>query len=204
MDRRALLHRALVLSVLSIAISGLVGGLAVAIALSTGSLSLLGFGFDAAIDSVASVALVWRFRIEARQPDRAHRVETIAEAVVGSVLLVLAAYVAFNAAQALINNARPASTFAGTALLVGSVSILPFLAVAKSRVAKRLDSGALRADSLLTAISVVLAAISLVGLGLTAAFGLSWADAVGALAVAAILVREGITSLRAIRTADPI
>ena len=204
MDRPALLRRALVLSTLSILISGLVGGLAVAVALSNDSLSLLGFGFDAAIDSAASIALVWRFRIETRQPDRAHRVETIAEAVVGGALLVLAAYVAFNAAGALISNARPDPTFAGTALLVASLAVLPFLAVAKARVAKRLDSGALRADSLLTAISVVLAAISLTGLGLTAAFGLSWADAVGALAVAVIMVREGITSLRAIRTVDPI
>ncbi|HET9853243.1 MAG TPA: cation transporter [Candidatus Limnocylindrales bacterium] len=204
MNRRALLHRALVLSLLSIVISGLVGGLAVAVALSNDSLSLLGFGFDAAIDSAASLALVWRFRIEARQPDRAHRVETIAEAVVGAALLVLAAYVAFNAAGALIRGARPDSTFAGTALLAVCVVILPFLAVAKARVAKRLGSGALRADSLLTGISVVLAVISLVGLGLTEALGFFWADAVGALAVAAIMVREGIASLRAIRTVDPI
>ena len=64
MGRGQLLRRALILSVLSIVINGLAGGTAVIVGLTSGSLSLLGFGFDAAIDSAASVALVWRFRIE--------------------------------------------------------------------------------------------------------------------------------------------
>lgn len=204
MNRQPLLRRALLLSLLSIAISGVAGALAVIVALSSNSLSLLGFGFDAAIDSAASVALVWRFRIEAKQPHRAHRVETIAEAVVGGVLLVLAVYLGINAVGALSSQAHPQPTVVGTGLLMFSVLALPFLALAKFRIAKRLESGALRADSILTGIAALLALIGLVGLGVTEAFGLFWADAVGALIVTLILIREGISSLGAIRTADPI
>ena len=92
----------------------------------------------------------------------------------------------------------------GTALLAFSVAVLPPLALAKYRVARRLRSGALRADSVLTGIAGLLAVISLVSLGLSEAFGLTWTDAAGALVVAAILVREGWDSIQAIQRVEPI
>ena len=204
MARHELLRRALLLSILSILLSGILGGTAVLVALTSGSLSLLGFGFDAAIDSAASIALVWRFRIEARQPHRAERVETIAEAVVGSVLVVLGAYLAVSAAQALSAAAHPEPTLVGTILLVGSLLVLPPLAFAKYRVAARLFSGALRADSILTGIAALLAGIGLVSVGLAEAFDLTWADSIGALVVSVIVAREGWASLQATRTREPI
>jgi divalent metal cation (Fe/Co/Zn/Cd) transporter len=203
-SRAALLRRALILSVLSIAINGIVGGTAVVVALTSSSLSLLGFGFDAAIDSLASVALVWRFMIEAREPHRAERVERIAEGTVGTVLIVLGIYLAVSAIRALAAQSHPESTLAGTALLVGSIVILPPLALAKYRVAAKLRSGALRADSILTGIAALLAVIGFLGLALSEAFGFTWADAVGALIVAAIVLREGWGSVRAMRTPEPI
>jgi divalent metal cation (Fe/Co/Zn/Cd) transporter len=202
--RVALLHRALLLSVLSIVLAGATGALAVLVGLASGSLSLLGFGFDAAIDSAASVALVWRFRIEAREPHRAERVETIAEALVGVVLLVLAAYLGFGAVRALVDGTHPEASVVGIGLLLFSLVVLPPLAYAKHRTAAELSSGALRADSILTGIAALLALISLAGLGLSTAFGVTSADAVGALVVVAILVREGWSSLRATRTRDAI
>lgn len=172
--------------------------------MTSGSLSLLGFGFDAAIDSAASVALVWRFSIEARQPHRAERVETIAQAIVGTVLLVFAAYLGFSAARALMERAHPEATLVGTALLLISLVVLPPLALAKYRTARTLPSGALRADSILTGIAAMLALVSLVSLGLMETLGLTWADAAGALVVTVILIREGWGSLRATRVAGPI
>ncbi|MBA2254459.1 MAG: cation transporter [Chloroflexi bacterium] len=202
-ERDELLRRALVLSVLSIVINGIAGGTAVVIGLTSGSLSLLGFGFDATIDSAASAALVWRFSIEAREPHRAERVERIAERIVGVVLLVLAAYLALSATRALASGSHPEATVVGIALLVFSMVALPPLALAKYRLAARLGSGALRADSILTGIAALLALISLVGLGLSVALGLTWADAVGALIVAAILVPEGWGALGAARGTRP-
>lgn len=201
-SRDQALRWALALSILSIVINGIAGGSAVILGVTGGSLSLLGFGFDAAIDSAASVALVWRFMIEAREPHRAERVEKIAEAIVGAVLLALAVYLGVNAIRALAANAHPEATTIGTALLVFSVVVLPPLALAKHRVARALGSGALRADSLLTGIAALLALISLLGLGLSTALGLTWADAVGALVVAAILLREGFGSLQVMRHPD--
>ena len=202
--RHSLLQRAIRLSLLSIVLGAAMGVTGVIAALSSGSLSLLGFGFDAAIDSAASIALVWRFHVEARQPHRAETVERIAEAVLGAILLAVAVYLGFSAVRALLDHAHPDASAIGSVLLVTSVVVLSPLALAKYRTAAALHSRALRADSILTAIAALLAAISLASLGLSTALGLTWADAVGALVVAAILVREGVGSLQELRTHLPI
>ena len=196
-SRETHLGRALRLSALSIVWSGGVGSIATYAALASGSLSLLGFGVDAVIDSAASVVLIWRFRAEGRNPERAARVEHMAERVVGLALIALAMYLAFGAVRSIASETRPESSLVSLVLLLASAVVLPPLAVAKYRVAARLGSGALRLDSILTAVAAVLAAISLASLASSAAFGFWWADAIGALVVAGIIVREGVGSIRA-------
>lgn len=191
------LRYALRLSALSILWSGVAGSIAVAVALASGSLSLLGFGADAVIDSVASVVLLWRFTVEARQPHRAERVERAAERVVGLALLALALYLAFGALRSLATQAHPEPSVVGLALLLASALALPPLAIAKNRVAARLASGALRADSILTGVAAVLAMISLASLAAAQTLGWWWADAVAALIVSVIVLREGWSSLGA-------
>ncbi len=203
-QRDALLRRAISLSVLSIVLGAVMGVTGVVAAVTSGSLSLLGFAFDAVVDSLASVALVWRFSIEARQPHRAERVEKVAEAVLGVVLIVVALYLGLSAARALLDHTHPDATPIAIALLLISVVALSPLAIAKYRTATALKSRALRADSILTGIAALLAMVSLASLGLSTAFALTWADAVGALIVAFVLVREGLSSLLAVRSHFPI
>jgi divalent metal cation (Fe/Co/Zn/Cd) transporter len=194
--RADLLRRALLLSITSIVLSGVLGGLAVAIGLVSGRLSLLGFGFDAAVDSIASIVLVWRFRLEARHPARAEHAERVAERGVGAVLLGLAIYLGYTAARALATGAHPEPTTAGLVLSLASIVLLPPLAIAKYRVARALDSGALRADSVLTGVAAVLALFALLGFVLTEALRLEWADSAAALVVAIVLAREGAAAFR--------
>lgn len=189
------LTHALRLSGLSIVWSGVAGFIAVYAALVGSSLSLLGFGADAVIDSIASIVLVWRFSVEARQPHRAERVETAAERVVGLALIALAIYLGFGAVRALIAEAHPETSLVSLGLLLASAVVLPPLAIAKYRVAARLSSGALRADSILTGVAAVLASISLASLVAAQALGLWWADAIAALVVGVIVLREGWSSL---------
>ena len=181
---------------MSVGFSGMVGFVAVVVGLASGRLALLGFGFDSAVDSIASVVLFWRFRIEASHPHRAERAETIAERVVSGVLLSLAAYLAVNAVVALAGGAHPAPSEVGLLISVVSVLALPPLALAKRRVATALDSGALRGDSSLTGLAAILAAVSLAGFVLTEALGISGADAIGGLVVAAVMAREGLAPFR--------
>jgi divalent metal cation (Fe/Co/Zn/Cd) transporter len=191
------LRRALWLSAFSMVWNGIAGSLAAYVALVSGSLSLLGFGVDAVIDSIASVALIWRFRVESAQPARAARVERMAERVVGISLFLLAAYLVVGSIRALATQSHPDTSLASVVLLVASVVVLPPLARAKYLVARRLGSGALRLDSILTAVAALLAAISLGSLAASDRLGLWWADAVAALVVAVILAREGLASMGA-------
>lgn len=191
------LRQGLWLSAVSIVWSGIAGSIAIYAALGSGSLSLFGFGADAVIDSLASMVLIWRFLVETRQPERAVRVERAAERLVGLVLIALAIYLAAGALRALATQTHPESSVASLALLLASAIVLPPLGYAKYRVAGRLRSGALRADSILTAVAALLAVISLVSLAASQAFGVWWADAIAAVAVGAIILREGWSSLRA-------
>ncbi len=184
------------MSLFSAVWGGLAGAVALVLAYVTGSLSLLGFGVDAIIDSTASVVLIWRFSIEGREPERAARVEHAAERIVGAVLVVAAVSLALGAVRSLLAHAEVGSSIGVLVLLFASIVVLPPLAIAKRRVASSLGSGALRADALLTAAAAVLASFSLISVLLSTLAGIWWADALGALVIAAVLAREGFSSVR--------
>ena len=87
-----------------------------------------------------------------------------------------------------------ASEVSGFALgqAVASVIFLPVLAVWKRRLATRLDSRALRGDSILTAAGGVLAFLAFLGLVLERTLGWWWADPVAVLSdPTGFLVWEG-------------
>lgn len=195
-DRARTLRLARTLSIASVAwgaVAALVGG---ALGIAGGALSMVGFALDSAIDSAASVALVWRFHVEARDPDAAERVEHLAERAVGVVLIVAAAALTIGAGRSLITGAEIHPLVGQTIVLVVSLVVLPPLAWAKARTARRLGSRALANDALLTAAAAVLALVALAAGELAASLGLVWADAVGSIVIAAVLGREGLASLQ--------
>jgi len=173
-----------------------VGVIAISQALASGSVSLLGFGADAAIDAAASVALIWRFRIEASDPARAAEVEHVAERILGIVLIGAAAIVAAGAARSLLLSAEVEHSGPALVILLTSLVVLPPLAFTKRRVGLALSSNALRADAFLTGAAAILAVVSLAGVVAAANLGLQWADPVGALVIAAFIAREGLAGVR--------
>jgi divalent metal cation (Fe/Co/Zn/Cd) transporter len=192
-----LLRRAAQLCAATVAWNLTVGGAAVATALVTGSLSLIGFGINAVVDSSVSSLLVWRFRAEERgHAERAIRVEWLAVRVAGVAFTIIAVYVFVRAVVALVNREHATSSLFGIAEALASLVVLPYLAVGKYRLSVRLRSRALRADSLLTVSGVALAALALMGLILQRAVGWWWADPVAALVIAAFLAVQGAGALR--------
>lgn len=157
-----------------------------------GSIALVGFGADSVIESLSGAVLLWR--LQSHEADEAR--EQRALKLVGGTFLVLAAYVAFEAGRDLLRREEPATSLVGIGLAVASLIIMPVLARAKRRVAARLDSRALAADSRQTDLCAWLSAILLGGLGLNELWGWWWADPAAALVMVPIIVREGVQALR--------
>jgi len=166
------------------------GTVAVTSAVVYGSISLAAFGLSMLIDTAASVALVWRFKKEERDPDGADRIEARAEVAIGLAMAVSALYLGLQSTHALWRGAHPDTAPPGIVVSIASLIFLPWLARAKWRVVRELDSKALRGDSLLTAASAALAATTLAALVANSLFGWWWADAVAALLIASALVFE--------------
>ncbi len=196
-SRPAALRRAARLCGATVVWNLTVGGAAVATAVVTGSLSLIGFGVNAVVDSSVSCLLVWRFADEAAgRVNRAERVERAALRVAGFAFTVIAAYLLVQGVRALLDSTHADTSLFGIAEAVAALAVLPVLAVSKYRLSRQLHSPALRADSLLTASGIALAAFALTSLILQRALGWWWADPVSALLIAAVLGFEGVRSLR--------
>jgi divalent metal cation (Fe/Co/Zn/Cd) transporter len=185
------LRRAILLSELTIAWNTLIGGAAVVTAILTSSLSLIGFGINALVDSSVSVILILRFRYEAAgRFKRAERAEAIALRAAAIAFALIATYLTVQAIRSLIGAHHGGHSLFGVIEALASLLVLPVLAVAKYRVAKELESRALRADSLLTAFGAGLAAVACLSLFLVSHLGWWWSDDVGALCIAALLFSE--------------
>ena len=178
---------------LSIAWTSLEGVVGIIAGLLAGSVALIGFGIDSIIEVASSTVLLWRFSDDLHADER----EQLAHRLVGICFLALAAYISFDAIHDLITHEPPQVSYFGIVYAGACIIVMPLLARAKRRAAARLNSDALHADSHQSDICAYLSAILLVGLALNALFGWWWADPVAALCMLPIIVKEGISGLRA-------
>ena len=165
------------------------GGIAITAGVVAGSIALVGFGIDSAIEGFASAIIVWRFtgsRIHSEAAERR------AQKLVAIQFFLLAPYVAVEAVHRLITGERPDVSWLGMALTASSLIGMPLLGVAKVRLAHRLGSAATKGEGNQNLLCAYLAGAVLIGLVANAAFGLWWLDPVAALAIAGIAVREGM------------
>ena len=189
-------HRAARLCGVTVLWNLLVGSAAVVTAAITGSLSLIGFGVNAVVDSSVSSLLVWRFGAQASgRSNRADRIEHVALRVAGGAFSVIAAYLLVQGTRSLLATKRADTSLFGVVEAVAALAVLPYLGVAKYRLSQQLRSRALRADSLLTASGVALAAVALVGLLVQRATGWRSTDPIAALLIAAVLAWQGFRAL---------
>ncbi|HKS73294.1 MAG TPA: cation transporter [Terriglobales bacterium] len=168
---------------------------AVGAGLSAASIALVGFGIDSAIESTSGVVLLWRLNAESRGRQVAAVERTALKLVAGSFFL-LAAYVAWDSATALITHKEPERSFAGIVLAVVSLIVMPLLAKAKRKTAEKLESAALQADSRQTSLCAYLSAILLAGLALNATLGWWWSDPVAGLLMVPIIANEGRRAMK--------
>ena len=138
-ERDRLIRRAKALSWLSLAYMTAEGAIAITAALLAGSVALLGFGLDSAIEALASVIVIWRFTGTRRLSQDAER---HAQRLVAISFFLLAPYIAQDAIRTLINGEHPHTSWLGIGLSISSIIVMPQLANAKHRIGQRLGSGA--------------------------------------------------------------
>jgi divalent metal cation (Fe/Co/Zn/Cd) transporter len=195
-ERRAVARHGRRLQYLTIAWNSAECLISIGAGLVAGSIALIGFGFDSAIEVASSLAALWRL---ARDEDEAarERAERRALRLIGVCFTALAIYIAVDAMKALITtHEAPAASAVGIVIAALSLVVMPVLVHLKRRVATQLNSGALEAETRQTAICAFLSAILLAGLGLNAWLGWWWADPLAGLAMVPLIAKEGIEALR--------
>jgi len=181
------------LSWLSLVWMGAEGLIALVAGIAAGSIALISFGLDSFIEGFASLVIVWRFTASRLLSQAA---EERAQKLVAFQFFLLAPYVAYEALHKLWTAEEPQTSWLGIALVTSSLIGMPFLGIAKRRLADRLGSPATRGEGTQNLLCAYLAAAVLVGLLGNALFGLWWLDPAAALVVAGVAVREGRQSWR--------
>jgi divalent metal cation (Fe/Co/Zn/Cd) transporter len=201
-SRAALLERALRLSWISIGFGLVSGAVSVGAGLSDHSLGVLAAGMSVLADVTGSIVLVWRFRTERSNPERAAKVEAKAAIAVAAALMIVAAALAFESIHALATGSHPGGGSLAVISAAASIVVLVPLAYLKRQTAVKLNSHALKGDSTLSAIGAGTAVLALLGLFLNDAFGWWWSDRVVALVIAAVALIEARTLLIAEHAGD--
>jgi divalent metal cation (Fe/Co/Zn/Cd) transporter len=188
-----LARRAKWLSWASLGYMAIEGIVAVGAGIVAGSIALIGFGIDSAIEGFASVVIVWRFTGWRTLSDGA---EQRAQKLVAMQFFLLAPYVAVESIRTLINGSHAETSTVGIALAASSLVVMPWLGRAKQRIGSRIASSATASEGKQNMLCAYLAAALLVGLLGNALVGAWWLDPLVGLFIAVVAVQEGRESWR--------
>lgn len=166
--------------------------------LVTGSLAILGDGFDTATDIITSIISLVASKIIDKPPDKNHpyghgRIEIIATQVISFVIFYAGIELARQSISRLIS--KEALSIQNIAIIVSIVSIAGkfFLAFYKFSAGKKINSQLLIADAKNMRNDVVLSAGVLVGLLVGKIGGWWWVDSVTALAVSVWIIKVSLS-----------
>lgn len=192
-ERLRLARRVRSLSWVSLGYMTAEGAIAIIAGITAGSVALIGFGLDSAIEGFASAIIVWRFTGHRIFSDAA---EERAQKLVAIQFFVLAPYVAYESVAALVRGEHPDVSWLGIGLAASSAVAMPYLGIAKQRLADRLGSAATKGEGRQNMLCAYLAGALLVGLLANAALGAWWLDPVIGLLIAAVAMQEGVEAWR--------
>jgi divalent metal cation (Fe/Co/Zn/Cd) transporter len=164
------------------------GAVAVGAGIVAGSIALIGFGIDSAIEGFASVIIVWRFTGWRTPSEEA---EVRAQKLVAVQFFILAPYVGVESVRALIEGHHPDPSVVGIALAASSLVLMPVLGQAKQRIGSRIGSSATASEGKQNLLCAYLAAALLIGLLGNALVGAWWLDPLVGLFIAGVAIQEG-------------
>jgi divalent metal cation (Fe/Co/Zn/Cd) transporter len=190
---RELASRVKLLSWLSLGVMSIEGIVALVAGIMAGSIALVGFGLDSAIEGFASVIIIWRFTgSRMMSPVAEHR----AQKLVAIQFFILAPYVAVESIRALTSGEHPDVSVLGMALAVFSLITMPLLGIAKQRIAEQIGSAATKGEGRQNVLCAYLAGALLIGLTGNAVAGAWWLDSVVGMLIAGVAVKEGMEAWR--------
>ena len=185
MEEESLRRRGLKLAWFIVGWDSVEGAVAVTAGVLAGSIALVGFGIDSAIEVFAALVVIWQLRGDGKQR------YTTALRLIAVSFFLLAGYVTYKSVSDLINANQPDVSLVGIVLAAVATAVMIPVAIAQKRTGEALGNQVLVAQSNETWISNYLSISLLLGLGLNALFGWWWADPLVALLISLVAVREG-------------
>src|SRR3954453_14264630 len=181
------------LSWLSLGAMTVEGAVAITAGVIAGSIALVGFGLDSAVEGFASTIIIWRFTGSRVFSERAeHR----AQKLVAVQFFILAPYVGIESIRTLADGTHAAISPLGIGLSIFSLVTMPLLGTAKQRIADEIGSAATKGEGRQTILCAYLAGALLVVLIGNAAIGAWWLDPIVGLLIAGVAVKEGVDAWR--------
>ncbi len=166
----------------------------------TGSVAVLTEAVHSSIDLVASVVAFFSVRKADVPADESHRyghekIENLAAAIEGILILVGSAAIAFEAIRHLLVHGRVHTVGLGIAVVAVSLVVNVGVSARLHRAARWTGSPALAGDAAHLGTDAASSAAVLIGLVLVDVTGAQWIDPVVALAVALVIVTTGVRLL---------
>jgi cation diffusion facilitator family transporter len=166
----------------------------------TGSVAILTEAVHSSIDLVASIVAYISVRKAGEPADESHRyghekIENLAAAIEGILILVGSAAIAFEAIRHLLGRGRVHAVGLGIAVVAVSIVVNVVVSSVLASNARLTESPALEADAAHLRTDALTSAAVLVALALVKATGAQWLDPAVALAVAAAIVLTAVRLL---------
>ena len=189
-------RRALLLSYFTVAYNVVEGVVSILAGVMAGSIALIGFGLDSAVESLSGGIMIWRFKKSTDMSEEEEdRIEKKATKLVAYTFFILTAYILYESAEKLVLHEQPEPSLFGIIIASISIILMPILFYLKYKTGRELHSPSLIADSKETLACLFLSVALFIGLGLNLLFGWWQADPIVAIIVAILLAREGIEIL---------
>ena len=172
----------------------------------TGSVAILTEAVHSSIDLTASVVAFFSVRKAGEPADESHRyghekIENLAAAIEGILILVGSAAIAFAAIRRLLGHGQVHTVGVGIAVIAFSIAVNAVVSSVLARNARVTDSPALEGDAAHLRTDALSSGAVLLALVLVKLTGSQWIDPVVALAVAAVIV---VTAIRLLTRASRV
>jgi divalent metal cation (Fe/Co/Zn/Cd) transporter len=165
---------------------------------ASGSVALLGFGIDSIIETASAGVVLWRLLAESRPGANAARINAVEKTTgrwMAVILGALAAFLVVESVRRLMGFGRePGPSVVGLVLTALAGFLMFALFAAKRRIARAINSGAVRADSVQSLACFWLSVATFAGLGLNAWLGWSWADPAAGLVLVPLVLKEAVAA----------